>query len=288
MAKKQSIIFMSGVGSNAEALLDFSINHKEAVFEVAALFSDRPDQSRTYEIAEKYNLEVLSLDIFKFYQNYGEEVINLATPRRVEIRDLWTREVSKILKNFGKKIDFLLLAGFEPLSNITEEYVSMNVHPGDLTFEINGERVLNGLGVKPIELAISLGHKTLRSSVIIAQSFNGKNSDIDAGPILGISEAMPIDFCGFEADYLQKMYQNRPQKLPKGFVDDLRVVARKNVENLKYAGDHVVFPRAVNDYAAGKFQVNDNGDLFYFENGQFIPIKTIEYRKDGSYKLIVK
>ena len=101
MAKKQSIIFMSGVGSNAEALLDFSINHKEAEFEVAALFSDRPDQSRTYEIAEKYNLEVLSLDIFKFYQNYGEEVINLATPRRVEIRNLWTREVSKILKNFG-------------------------------------------------------------------------------------------------------------------------------------------------------------------------------------------
>ncbi len=285
--KKQAVIFMSGYGSNAEALLDYSIRNSDANFEVAAIFTDRPATSRAYEIAGKYNLEVIEDDIFAFYAAYGEDVINLATPRRMEIRNFWTKRVSEKLKSLNKKIDFILLAGFEPLINITEEYVTLNVHPCDLTFEINGERVLNGLGVKPVEYAISLGHTSLRSSVIIAQQFEGKNTDIDAGVILGISEPMMIDFGGFTQEELQQIYRNRPAKLPKGYTDDLREVAKKNIEKLKYCGDHVVFPQAADDFASGKFKVDEKGQLFYWKDQKFVPVKTVEYHVDGYNKLIL-
>ena len=279
------MIFMSGYGSNAEMLLNFSRNNPKAEFEVVALVTDRPKQSRTYEIAEKYQLDVIELDIFEFYRNYGEEVINLATPKRVEIRELWTQELIKKIKNYSKTIDFILLAGFEPLSNITQEYVALNVHPGDLTCEVNGERIYNGLGIKPLELAIIRGEKYLRSSVIIAQNFTGKDSDIDSGPILGISAPVVVDLCGFEFEYLLDIYKNRPKVLPKGYSDDLRVVAKSNLERLKYQGDHVVFIQSTNDYASGKFKTDDK-QLFYQENGEFVPVKTIEYYSDGSYNLI--
>ena len=283
--KKQALIFMSGYGSNTEVLLDYATNNPLAAFQVIALVTDRPQQSRTYEIAKKYNLDVIELDIFEFYRNHGETLINLATPERVKIRELWTQELSKKIKNYSQAIDFILLAGFEPLSNITQEYVALNVHPGDLTCEVNGERIYNGLGIKPLELAIIRGEKELRSSVIIAQEFTGKNSDIDAGPILGISAPVAVDLCGFEFEYLLEVYNNRPAVLPKGFSDDLRVVAKNNLEKLKYQGDHIVFPQATNDYASGKFKI-DNNQLFYNENGKFMPIKTIEYFPDKTHKLI--
>ncbi|MBQ9789244.1 MAG: hypothetical protein IJW31_06595 [Lentisphaeria bacterium] len=284
--KKQTMIFMSGYGSNAEALLEFSTKNPEAAFEVVALVTDRPKESRTYEIAEKYRLEVIECDIFEFYRQHGEELINLATPERVKIRELWTAELSRKIKSSGKQIDFILLAGFEPLSNITCEYTSLNVHPGDLTVEIDGERVFSGLGIKPIELAIVMGNSSLRSSVIIAQSFNGKNSDIDAGPILGISEAIAIDLCGIEVDELRAIYSERPPKLPKGYSDKLREIARKNLEKLKYFGDHTVFVQAANDYAKGNFAVDSNNNLLYKNENTFIPIKTVEYFRNGTKKIV--
>lgn len=285
--KKNALIFMSGTGSNAEALLEFSTKDARANFQVVALVTDRVATSRTYEIAKKFQLPVIALDIFEFYQQHGESGIGLITPKRWEIRELWTKTLAKMIKDTKLVVDFILLAGFEPLTNITNDYMTLNVHPGDLTFEINGARVLNGLSVKPIEYAISLGHKSLRSSVIVAQNFTGKHSDIDSGPILGISDAMPINFCGFEQEYLQKLYRERPAKLGKHFSDDLRKVAKINNEKLKYAGDHVVFVQATNDFANGKFKIAENGKLFYEKDDhEFVAIKTVEYHADYTKKLI--
>ena len=102
--KKQAVIFMSGYGSNAEALLEYCTRNLDAKFEIAAIFTDRPETSRAYEIAKKYNLEVIADDIFAFYVAYGEELINLATPRRMEIRNLWTKRISEKLKSLNKNL----------------------------------------------------------------------------------------------------------------------------------------------------------------------------------------
>ena len=57
---------MSGSGTNAEALLEYS-RKSDCGFEVSALFTDRPDRCRAFEIGRKFNCEVLSYDIFEYY-----------------------------------------------------------------------------------------------------------------------------------------------------------------------------------------------------------------------------
>ncbi len=277
---KNLLIFMSGKGSNAEILIKYSQNTKDCAFKIVGLVTDRPSKCRANEIGMTYNLPVLAVDIFDFYLKHGEENIGLINERRKEIRDLWTKELQKEIINSGLEVDFILLAGFEPLSNITCDYIALNIHPGDLTIEKNNLRILNGLGIKPIEIAIVEGINYLRSSVIIAQAYTGLDSDIDAGPILGVSEKMAIDYQGYNLKFLQEQYRNRPQKLVKGFCDNLREVARFNLARLKEEGDHIVFPRAVDDYAKGLFEVN--GEQLSYKNTL---IKTVEY-SENSQKLI--
>lgn len=272
--KKQTVIFLSGTGSNAEALLEYAEN-PDCAFEVAALFTDRPARCRALEIGKKFNKQVLQHDIFDFYRAHNESGIGLINERRIQLRDQWTLEVEDIMDKAGYRPDFLLLAGFEPLSNITKDFTTLNVHPGDLTVERNGKRYLNGLALKPIELAILNEFQYLKSSVIIAQPYTGKDEDVDSGPILGISRPMPIDMMGHTVDELRMADAARPAKRPKGYTDILHETANHNQDLLKKCGDHVIFPQAANDYARGLFEIRDE-KTFY--RGQ--QVKTVEYAVD--------
>lgn len=274
--KKKTIIFLSGTGSNAEALLEYA-EKPECAFEVSALFTDRPNRCRALEIGRKFNKTVLQHDIFNFYHAHGESGIGLINERRNQLRDLWTAEVEDIIDNANYRPDFLFLAGFEPLSNITKNFTALNVHPGDLTIERNGKRYLNGLALRPIELAILDGFSHLKSSVIIAQPYTGKDEDVDSGPILGISKPMPIDLMGYSIEELQTVNDARPAKRPKGYTDILHEVANHNQDLLKKCGDHVIFPQAANDYAKGLFDIRD-GKTFYC--GQ--QVKTVEYSTESA------
>lgn len=271
---------LSGTGSNAEALLEYS-KKEDCAFEVSALFTDRPDRCRALEIGRKFNKEVLTCDIFEYYKNHGEKGIGLINDRRNQLRDQWTVEVEKIIDNAGYRPDFLMLAGFEPLSNITKDFVTLNVHPGDLTVERNGKRFLNGLALKPIELAVLEEFPHLKSSVIIAQPYTGKDEDVDSGPILGISKPMAIDFMGYSLEELRAADASRPLKRPKDYTDILHEVAEHNQNLLKKCGDHVIFPQAANDYAKGLFDIRD-GKIFYCGE----QVKTVEYSPDS--KRVIK
>ena len=266
---------LSGTGSNAEALLEYS-QKSDCAFEVSALFTDRPDRCRALEIGRKFNKEVLTLDIFEYYRKHGEKGIGLINERRNQLRDQWTKDVEKLIDNAGYRPDFILLAGFEPLSNITKDFITLNVHPGDLTVERNGKRFLNGLALKPIELAILEGFPHIKSSVIIAQPYTGKDEDVDSGPILGISQPMNIDFMGYTLEELRAADAARPAKRPKGHTDILHEVAEHNQNLLKKCGDHVIFPQAADDYAKGLFEIKDNR-IFYCGNA----VKTVEYTPDS-------
>ena len=274
-------IFMSGSGTNAEVLL----RRAEAPgtsYRPCVIVTDAPETSRARELARHFNLPLVESDIREFYRSNGEDSIRLDTPRRRELRNRWSDRLETALRPY--EVQFIVLAGFVPLTNLADRIPCLNVHPGDLTAEdTTGRRCYAGLHFKPVEQAILAGEKTLRSSVILAQPYSGSGrDDMDSGPILGISAPVPIDLQGTPVTELEAIFQSRTAP---PYRDRLRELASLNLERLKIAGDHVVFPEAVADFAAGNFGHNRQGGLFFRLDGTWRPIRTVEYCRDGSRKL---
>ena len=279
-------IFMSGSGSNAEKILEYTSQKTDKSWTPAAIVTDRPETSRAFEIASKFNLKVVDLDIKKFYNDRGETRISIMTDRGGEIREEWTDTLRKQLEPFN--IDFGILAGFVPLTNITNDFPCLNVHPGDLSVEENGKRLLVGLHTIPIEAAIIKGLASLRSSVIVAQSYTGSGGEMDTGPILGISTPVEIDFCGNSLEELLECSKQRPDSRPiGGYKDLLEEVAKKNQDLLKEGGDWIVFPPVIEDFAAGNYGVDGAQNLFLKADGDWKAIKTIEFGSDSRNPLYI-
>ncbi len=279
-------IFMSGSGTNAEKLLEYNkwLGTRSA-WRPAVVVTDRPKTSRAREIAEKYGLPLLDHPILEYYRAHGMEKVTLATERAREIREMWTNELRAKLAPY--KIDFGILAGFVPLSNIVGDFPCLNVHPGDLTVEKDGRRFLVGLHSIPLELAILEGHTHLRSSVIVVQPYTAGASEMDSGPILGISEPVPVDRKGHTVEELRKIFDARKNAHRHGANHDLlAALATENQENLKIHGDWIVYPQVVEDFAKGCFGYAGN-HLYWREDAvhPFQKIKTIEY---GSVRKLIE
>ncbi len=272
-------IFLSGSGTNAEKILEYVKDNHVDSWHPSVIVTDAPKKSKAGIIATKYNIPLIEHDIRAFYKARGEKRVTLLTEVGRKIRSQWTDEMRKLISPF--KIDFGILAGFIPLTNITDSFPCLNIHPGDLTVEKNGKRLLIGLHTLPIETAILNNIYTLRSSVIIAQTYTGIGGEMDSGPILGISSAVDIDYMGFPLPELKEVAQKRPLKRPVGgFKDGLENVAKHNQELLKCNGDWIVFPKAIDDFAKNKFALNKAKQLFFLENNRWKPIKTIVYCKN--------
>lgn len=273
-------IFMSGSGSNAVKMLQALNGPDKGIWSVAALVTDRPVKSAARRIAAEFGLQdrLVELDIAEFYKECGETRVSLATPRGREIREEWTNTLRAKLAPF--KPDFGILAGFVPLSNITGDFPCLNVHPGDLTYERDGRRLLVGLHTIPVELAIAEGLDSLRSSVIIAQPYTGSGSgEMDSGPVLGVSRQVEIDFQGQSRDSLLALMAARPQRRPPGgFGDELEKIASLNQDLLKERGDWTVLPPVVRAFAEGRFAVDAAGGLLWRDGqGRWQEVKTVEF-----------
>ncbi len=269
-------IFMSGGGSNAEKVLEFR-KKTSAKWLPAVIITDAPEKSRATEIAAEYDLPLVELSIRKFYREHGENKISLASENGRRIRELWTAALREKIAPFN--IDFGILAGFMPLSNISGDFPCLNVHPGDLTVERDGRRIFTGLHAIPTELAIINAFKTIRSSVIIAQPYTGQGGEMDSGPILGVSPELKLDLQGFSYAQLLDIYKNRPAQKPAGgWNDALSKIAAANQERLKEKGDWIVFPQVVNDFAAGRFAL-DAGHLYFKTGHSWAKVDIIEYKK---------
>lgn len=274
-------VFMSGTGSNAEKILEkWKSDGSDSSFEVATLVTDAPEKSRTRELAEKFEIPTVENDIRKFYHDRGESRISIATPEGQKIRREWTDLLRKKLREC--EIDFCVFAGFVPLTNITSDYPCLNVHPGDLTFLKDGHRYLIGLHTVPVERAILEGLDHMRSSVILALPYTGKGDDMDNGPILGISPAVPIDLRETTLEEMKACRKNRPAKRPVGgHKDRLEEIARHNLTLLKENGDWTVFPPVVSDFAEGRFGTDAGGQLHYRIKSKWHSINTVVYDKNG-------
>lgn len=256
-----AVIFVSGTGTNAERLLESSACG--TLWKCRAIATDRKSEAAEH-LSEKYGLPLIDADIRGFYARHGLSSISLAAPDGFRVRELWTDFLRGLLKPFAP--DFGLLAGFVPLTNIVADFPCLNVHPGDLTVEKNGERCFAGLHDLPVRKAISAGMKYLRSSVLIAKPFTPGAREMDSGYLPGISAPVPLIF-------------------PEGYSREeviadevlLKETALLNLENLKRCGDWTVFPKAAADFAAGKFAHDPSGGLWYLEGENWTKIRTVEY-----------
>ena len=265
-----TVILMSGSGSNARALLEYEKTHKECAYHVTGLVTDMPGSSNTGRIAEEYGLPWAHCDIRAFYMQHGEETTRLDTPRRRELRDQWSEKLYQTIREFP--CEFLLFAGFMSLTNLAERIPCLNVHPGDLTrCDAEGRRLYTGLHVLPVEYAILNGEKNLRSSVILVQPYTGDGiKDADAGPIPGISGPVPVDPGPYTLDDLHAIKNARKAGVKVN--DPLRQMALEHIERLKVNGDHIVFPPAASDFASGLFHCE--GDKLFYRHQEVL---TVEY-----------
>ena len=271
-------ICLSGQGSNAEQILRTWRIRRGKPFKVCCLITDRPESSSSRALGQRFAIPLIEHDLKDFYLKRGLMNTGLSTQTGREIRDEWTEVLRRKLINL--ELDFLVFAGFIPLTNIVEDYLCLNMHPGDLSYEKNGQRHLTGLHTVPTERAILENLAYLRSSVIISQAYRAHtiNHDIDSGPLLGISIKIPLDLQGYSYAELRQIYQARPERCPRqGFQDPLEKLAKYNQERLKKSGDLIIFPRVVIDVAKGKFALNKSKELYYQDQGQWRAIKAVCY-----------
>lgn len=263
----RAVIFLSGSGSNAEKLLESP--SCGVAWSCCAVVTDRPGTSNARQIAEKYGLELIEEDIFRFYEKHGLQKISIATEKGFAVRQLWTEALRRKLAHL--RPDFGILAGFIPLTNLVADFPCLNIHPGDLTVEKDGCRLLVGLHNVPVRTALLAGHRFLRSSVIIATPFTPGAKEMDNGHVLGISRRVPV-------------------LLPPGATPDslaaseslLAETAERNLENLKVNGDWTLFPEVVADFAAGRFAESNTGRLLYRgDDSKWQIVKTVEYNDTG-------
>ncbi len=267
----RAVIFVSGTGTNAQKAIE-----QRKTWEPAVIVTDVKGCPAA-ALAEKFALPLVEFDIADFYRENGEDKVSLRTDRGRELREMWTDQLRQKLQDY--QFDFGLLAGFASLSNITDDFPCLNVHPGDLTVENDQrERLLTGLHAIPIEKAILMGHKFLRSSVILALPYSDDGGDMDSGLILGVSQPVPVNLQGHSLEQLAELKAGRIKgRKPE---DALRQIAQDNQESLKIDGDWVVFPPVVNDFAAGLFSLDDTA-IVYCMNNENLRVKTVEYGSGG-------
>ena len=270
-------VFLSGTGSNAEVLLDYAAGGDRG-FVVSQLVTDAPESSAARRLGRGYGVPVVELDIRRFYRERGEESIRLDSELRRQIRGEWSAALWELVRE-GKP-DFGVLAGFVPLTNIAAWLNCLNVHPGDLSLVgPDGGRLLAGLHFRPVERALLSGHRTLRSSVILAQGYSGSGEqEMDSGPLLGVSSEVPVELDGITVEELRRIAGERGHA---PFHDRLRELAQKNLERLKRAGDHIVLPRVVEAYAKGCYGFGEDGLYFRGGAGEWEPVRTVEFSVDG-------
>ncbi|MBO7742054.1 MAG: hypothetical protein J6S21_05815, partial [Victivallales bacterium] len=240
-----------------------------------------PETSRARELAARFNLPCVECDINAFYRANGEERNTIRTERGRRIRDMWTDELRRRLKEYD--LDFAIFAGFVTLCNIAEDFPCLNVHPGDLTYLKDGERYLVGLHAIPVERAILEGLDYLRSSMIVATPVSS-DKDIDAGILLGISGELKLDVSEERLAAFRAMAAARPPvPRPAGWSDELRDFARECQEKMKLACDYPVLYNTLRDFASGRFLYDAESSQLYYRmgGGAPLPVRVMEYSEAG-------
>lgn len=223
-------IFLSGVGSNARAILEGAGKK----YTVSFLFSDNINSSAA-ALGTEFNIPVILLSIESFFKH-----CNLFM-KDINHRRTYDTKIFEMIKSY--KVDCIALAGYKWIVTdyIWSNYITFNVHPGDLLKENKGKRIFAGNSA--IRKAIMNKEKYVRSTV------HTVNGGIDTGRIL--LQSAPISLMYPEG------WENTP--IPE--------LEKLNRQRIKLWGDHVIYPLALNLWADGVFEkdyifrLENNGEV---------------------------
>lgn len=222
--------FMSGSGTNIRRLLEKKSPH----YEVAFIFSDRADgKCQGERIAHEYGLPYFSFDTRRFHQIRGQKRTVL-TKEGLKTRREYDQVAARLVRAFG--VDVLALGGYMSFLTLKR---GINVHPADLSI-VGPKGHRRFVGDDAVHDAIAAGQKELRASTLWI------DQGVDSGPLLMVSEPLPVDL---------------PAPLEELLEDSarLRRVADEHQEALKQRGDWVIFPLTVELMATGRLTVGEKG-----------------------------
>lgn len=232
---------ISGKGSNLQKILEWGevLRKKrgKAVYQVVAIFSDTFD-SKACEIGKEFDIPVIIRDLKGFYAQRGKHRGDL------KLREEFDRETIKMLSPFEARV--AVYAGYMSIATqpLVEAYLGVNVHPADLSIEVEGKRKY--VGSHAVRDAILAGETSLCSTTHMVESV------VDGGRILMISPPLPV-----------------VSEVPPKDLESINSIAQDYQEQLKRAGDWIIFPRTVQYIAEGRYSQDEEGNLFF--DGQPIP-----------------
>ena len=234
--KLRVIGFVSGSGDTIwkalELQKDMESRGVECPFEVAGVFASKKD-AKALATAAQSGIPAAALDIKDFYAARGKPLSDR------ELRREFDAEALKLIRPM--KAQAILLAGYVWATTdcLLDEYLIINVHPADLSIKKDGRRSYaggNGVG-----LALDAKEPFLCSSSHIA------TNQIDGGPLLVISERIPVDY-----------------KLHAAEEDRMRHYLKLVNEQNRMVG-----ARTLLELALGNFAQDERGAVFY--RGKAVP-----------------
>jgi len=251
-------ILMSGTGSNARKLLEYAPpDRSEPDYQVRVIVSDNPD-SNYRRIARDHALPAELNDIYAFFGvprcGQGLEPADRAKLKDAAGRERFDRRTREILHGYGVRL--VALAGYDWVIApfICQEYIVVNVHPGDLRVrDSRGRRRYIGLGWVPTAKAILAGEHLVHSTTHLV------TEELDGGPIARVSQGVSIDLPAgvTPGNILPLGMQLRDVIRAARCGDDpelassLLVTHAKAVqERLKQLGDWIELPRTLDQVAA--------------------------------------
>lgn len=233
--------FMSGTGTNARKLIEYqkSFENKLQIppFKIVAIFTDNPD-SNAKAIANEFELPYLEGDFGKFIE--GKE-------KNSESRKQFDRMAYWMIKSC--RADAIALCGYSRIvtAPILDNYLVVNVHPGDLSVAEDGKRRYVGLHNVPAKKAILAGEQFLHSTTHIV------TEELDAGSLLVISKPLTVELpYGVNLDDLRNPENEK-------LLDE---VASKHQDMLKEIGDWEILPLTLHWIAEGRFGIGGDNKVY--------------------------
>lgn len=201
-------------------------------YEIIGIFSDQ-SESAAMKKAREYGLKSASIDIREFYAARHMPI------KDMEIRKEYDAEALKLYEEWEP--DIIMLAGYvwAVTEEITEKYMMLNIHPGDLTIVRDGKRIL--AGANGITAAFKENLSSLRASAHLV------TGQVDGGPILLTSPPVKVDY---------HLHQDENER----FRHYLKLVNEQS---------RILGARTLLALSLGYFQKDQRGNLFY--NGKSIP-----------------
>ncbi len=224
-------VFFSGGASGLRYLAEHDPNYAER-YEVVGAFTDQPD-AHGVEAVRDLDVPVKSNDIDVFYDERD------APMKDMEVREEFDRETLDMIEPWDA--DVVLLSGYMRIltDSVVEEYTVVNVHPADLRFEEDGERVYTGFD--PVYDAVEAGEPYTRSSVHLV------TPEVDDGPLLTVSRPFEV-----HRDLVDALLEH-------GAADAVRDYVGSHQEWMKWMGDGPALAKALELLAEDRVEVRDEG-----------------------------